>query len=512
MTKNRKSITIFLLLAGCVLFAFLPSIEFLLNFSNDDSFFYLKTAYNFSTGAGSTFDLVNKTNGYHPLWFIIISAYFFILNQFTGYSPELYYRFIIFLICIISILNLFVLKKFFDNSHPVISSKLFFLAAPLYLTFVAIRDAGMETHITCLVISTYLLVKSLEFSKLKNMIGVKCLLIALLYLSRIDFLINVIPIVIFADFILSDKESRNKFLIYSLLTLFVTVALYSASNYFFFDSISSVTGRIKNTFPDTIFLFNVERLVDPGSFTNQFIKTLFVIFVILLFITIMTSKAGRKKFNKIDFFLFALCLSSFLYILTNLFFNTHSLKEWYVAFPAFVSSILLVRIIMLYPSIHRPALTFFILIFIFYFVYTRIMNPKWDSNYYYALELKKNVNEEDRIFMIDLSGIIGYFSERKVINGDGLANSNEYWDYRLANNLGEYLKLKDVKYYSTYSTKKGHQKVNQRSGFYNDDFFAGLFGGYPFQFSSESLVLKAPYYFSHAVNSDVGFWYLFKIK
>jgi hypothetical protein len=34
----------------------------------DDTFYYFKTAVNVSRGLGSTFDGINRTNGYHPLW------------------------------------------------------------------------------------------------------------------------------------------------------------------------------------------------------------------------------------------------------------------------------------------------------------------------------------------------------------------------------------------------------------------------------------------------------------
>ncbi|MEN6548161.1 MAG: hypothetical protein ABFE07_19145 [Armatimonadia bacterium] len=34
----------------------------------DDAFYYLKTAVNIAHGYGSTFDQINQTNGYHPLW------------------------------------------------------------------------------------------------------------------------------------------------------------------------------------------------------------------------------------------------------------------------------------------------------------------------------------------------------------------------------------------------------------------------------------------------------------
>lgn len=40
-------------------------------FTRDDAYFYFKTAQNISQGLGSTFDGVNPTNGYHPLWMLV---------------------------------------------------------------------------------------------------------------------------------------------------------------------------------------------------------------------------------------------------------------------------------------------------------------------------------------------------------------------------------------------------------------------------------------------------------
>src|SRR5512143_1057888 len=40
-------------------------------FIRDDAYYYFKVAQNISEGHGSTFDGVNPTNGYHPLWMLI---------------------------------------------------------------------------------------------------------------------------------------------------------------------------------------------------------------------------------------------------------------------------------------------------------------------------------------------------------------------------------------------------------------------------------------------------------
>ena len=40
-------------------------------FTRDDAYYYFKVAQNISEGYGSTFDRINPTNGYHPLWMLV---------------------------------------------------------------------------------------------------------------------------------------------------------------------------------------------------------------------------------------------------------------------------------------------------------------------------------------------------------------------------------------------------------------------------------------------------------
>ena len=40
-------------------------------FTRDDAYYYFKVAQNISEGHGSTFDGINRTNGYHPLWMAV---------------------------------------------------------------------------------------------------------------------------------------------------------------------------------------------------------------------------------------------------------------------------------------------------------------------------------------------------------------------------------------------------------------------------------------------------------
>lgn len=513
MKNNYIRYIIFALSAAFIFFfSFYSSIEFLLNFADDDSFFYIKTAYNFSTGFGSTFDRVDMTNGYHPLWFLLLSSYFFVLNFILNFTPELYYRITVILILFINLFTIYILYLFFRNNGKKDSARQILLFIPLFLTFVAIRDFGMETHLLCLIIALYLLAKSGEVSSGNNNFIYKGILLALIFLTRIDYLFTVIPVLIITDLIVTSPKYRKKYLYVSLLALLIVTSLYFSSNWIFFNEILPVTAKVKSTFPETLLFHNIGKLLEPGAFTNQFVKTVYTFGVIVLFLILTFKKKFKNTFIKTDYFMFGVCCACFVYLLLNILINKHALKEWYVAFPAFASSLLLIRMILLFPKVYIISLTLFISMFIFMFYVTRIENPKWNSAYYYAKEIKNNTEGNDRIFMIDLSGIIGFFSERKIINGDGLINSYEYQEYLSSNNLTKYFTDRKIDYYSTYSQDNAPFEMIDSSGFYIDEKYSNTFGNYPFVFPGKDLKLKFPYYYSYIIGDGTGFWYLFKLR
>lgn len=55
-------------------------------FTRDDAYYYFKVAQNISEGRGSTFDGINRTNGYHPLW-LWINIPIFALARFDLILP-----------------------------------------------------------------------------------------------------------------------------------------------------------------------------------------------------------------------------------------------------------------------------------------------------------------------------------------------------------------------------------------------------------------------------------------
>jgi hypothetical protein len=81
-------------------------------------------------------------------------------------------------------------------------------------------------------------------------------------------------------------------------------------------------------------------------------------------------------------------------------------------------------------------------------VFSYFVGPPWA--YPYAKEMRRVTNETDTIYQYDMSGLVGFFSERRVINGDGLINSLELVRHlRAGRPLTEYLQAHAVGYYSS---------------------------------------------------------------
>lgn len=488
--------------------AFVLPFLFLLNFAHDDSFFYIKTASNLSKGIGSTFDGINLTNGYHPLYFISLVILFYIPNNIFNVSPEFLYRLVVLYHLIMIIFTMYftgkslklILKNEFNN---IVLSLLFVSLSAL----VFIRDFGLESHLACLIVSYLFYLKSKEIETGKDNIMDKSVLLALLFLTRTDFLYSVIPLVLAADIFTEAK--RKKYIITSLSVLFITVAIYYLSNYISFGHFGTVSGKVLNAFPVVLIKSNLNTLIsDPAKLYNQFIRIIFLFFSTVLFLIFyLRLKNKDDKSKKYYLLLLSFGAGSIIFTLFHLLFNNYSIREWYMTLPVFVSSVMITAIVSGKKIINYITLILSLIVLIYFFYGSRISNYKYDSGYDYAKALEQIVREDESVYQIDYCGVTGFFSNRNIINGDGLINSFSYQEYMKNGRIGEYLEKLNVKYYSTYSANN-----ILKDSVYIDDNFSDKINGKVFIFDKSSLVLEKPFRWNHIAFDMEGKWYLFKFK
>ena len=158
-------------------------------FTRDDAYYYFKTAQNISEGLGSTFDGINLTNGYHPLWMLICIP-IFALARFNLILPL---RVLLLILAVMravtAILLYHLLKK--NLSNPIA------ILAALYWAFSyrlhgLIYQQGLETGLGFLCVFWFLTLIQ-RFDEDRKTASVKPIQIAflgfaaaLVMLSRLD--------------------------------------------------------------------------------------------------------------------------------------------------------------------------------------------------------------------------------------------------------------------------------------------------------------------------------------
>lgn len=134
----------------CVVFAAFPTvyIPFLgqnnwMLYVDDDFFYYLKTATNLAHGHGSTFSEV-PTNGYHPLWFILIAAVSSLSSNRSELPIVIFLSVSIFAATLITYVMSRHLLRTLNTNSLVISA----LAALVALSAFRLYLGGMEIVLT----------------------------------------------------------------------------------------------------------------------------------------------------------------------------------------------------------------------------------------------------------------------------------------------------------------------------------------------------------------------------
>ncbi len=494
---------------------FTIDITSLINFAHDDSFYYLKTAFNFSTGNGSSFDTINPTNGYHPLYFWILSLYFFIINLFVNTSPELLFRFVCVLHLIIVIIIIYLISEIiricYDKNFSKNNKYSNIITYSVLFGTILIRDIGTESQLTVLLllILYFLVLKKNNFNfSYKLILG---FVISLLLLSRTDLLyVFFIPLMIFYTY---RKGVTDLFKKYFIIFIFVLVAVIIniSYNYLVDGSIFSVSHLIVNSFPQILLLENIKSLyTETGSYIS-FLKLLMLLFLFIVSLFIYSKQKSTIRFDRCFLFSTLLAIGSLLFCFQHLAFNKFGLRSWYMAIPSICIVLLIINIfqkVRIKKTYLKYLMFVTVVIISIYFLIIRVFNNKFMYVYLYSKEIEKITDVNDRIFQIDFSGIAGFFSSRKIINGDGLINSMEYYRYLKGNDVSKFLKEKNVKYYSFYVYKNYQEDDEYIYDYSFKDFSNGIF----FKIRKKDIILKFIYHYEYLLENNIGNWYLVKLN
>lgn len=131
-------------------------------FKRDDAYYYFKVAQNISEGLGSTFDGINLTNGYHPLWMIVCIP-IFALARFDLILPLRVLLMVVAGIHAASAVMIYRLVKS-NLSRAVAILAAVFWAFNIYIHY-TVYEFGLETPLVVLTV-VYFINKLSQFERI----------------------------------------------------------------------------------------------------------------------------------------------------------------------------------------------------------------------------------------------------------------------------------------------------------------------------------------------------------
>lgn len=452
-------------------------------FMNDDAFYYIQTARIFAHSGFSSFDGIHHTNGYQPLWFLVCVPVFWLFPQ-GGETPI---RVLVALQVLASAGGLMVLTNALRRIWG--SGLALLVAAGVFAVVYRLVTNGLESGLLVLayslVVADYLAIMKrsvdsvtpLQWARLGTLLG-------LLFLTRTDqfFVLVTVPtaLVIRA---LKDKTGRAQLspaLLGLGVPMVVMVSGYLILNLAQTGHLMPVSGAVKLYFSDTRRAAEVQSS-GLGDFTVTVRNLLWMIrapklsvlvSAVLIWPLVIIRWLGRERpsglrahplDDLVHFWPFFAAATALWLFYGIRFFGDMTSTPWYYIPHAILLGITagaslrlgLQRIWHRAISLRKPSAVHWLLrpsvnpgqpaglrvgVALLVFLLTsgalslrqfRTINQKPEGFNYHlyqgALWAREHTAKHTKIWSMS-AGILGYFSERTVVNTDGLANSYDFLD------------------------------------------------------------------------------------
>ncbi len=449
--------------------------------SSDDSYYYFRIAQNIASGYGSTFDLINKTNGYQPLvlWFLVIIYKIFGNNIFL---PVILSQLILAFVSTLSAYLTFkFIKRVSGSEFSALFAAIFIFLNPV---IIAINFKSLETNFywLFLIISFLYYDKYLRNSEVLNLnLFVFGILIALASFSRLDGGFYIVAFVLYILF--SKKELWKKKIEKTLYVgigfsvLFIPYLLYNLKS---FGNPVPISGRAKvfhnhrmvlsqvgDYFSFDFLKYELRRFIFPFNFdlfANRGFGlfeqiAVYIVIVVFILLVVMFLKSGyvKRALGQLKGFGFVPLFLLFHYSFYTLYFWEY---RFYYFLPEFlVISILLSMIINEWmkdkfnnqTKVQWKIIVLMIIIFVLGGFKIFTAQHEQTLAFKTAQWIKENI-DRNRIMASANTGILSYFTQMRFINLDGMVNNDELLE---AYKEGEkayldYLKKKNVEYIVDY--------------------------------------------------------------
>jgi hypothetical protein len=473
-----------LYLLALLLVAFTWSPGQLLYFTLDDGFFYMKTAHNVSQGLGFTFDGFNPTDGYHHLYMWLLSG----VDRVVPLEGTAGLRVVLVLHGALIFAGCLAISRLLAD---VLSIPWRAAAVALVVASQMFFNVGTEAPLLFLLGMTFL---SLVARQQQTLIGrdgstsnlglAVAASSALICLARSDAALFVLGpgFTLLAWHALGGRRDAVASTLLAVILPAVAVEVLGAAyNLVQHGHATTVSAYIKNDFPD---VFDNSWLANkPLAMQFRMLAPVAVSLAMLLLLAVQLKTSrwsdARATFAVVwagaNLYVIAYAATLYLFTTGEGSVGAAGVQSWYFVLTMAVFAIDLVyfvhfaanrlpsvaflprRLLPAYARFYAAAplvlLALVLLASTVHFARTRAASNAVDirdDSAEAAEWLRLNTPSDARVYVIDYSGVVGYFSERSVVNGDGLINSWEYLEAVQAGRLEGWLAEHRVDYFAVF--------------------------------------------------------------
>lgn len=509
-TESKYKIGLIIIVSIIYLIAIFSSEYYVADwFSTDDAFYYFKTADNIIKGLGSTFDGISKTNGYHPLWMIILIP-LFLFSKIGLFLPL---RLIIVVQLGLALLTIIVLFDFLRSQIPIYLSALISLMWVLLKPIFEVATNGTESILNgfsltlfWVMFSKFLLSSDRNKYQSKK-VGLLGIAAVLAVFSRLDnvFFITIFGIWLGLSYLLGQKrkfslEHIKDLLIIELsyfLPITLLLSLYLVWNKLTIGSLMPLSGQVKKFWgelpmtvygsrvngigeflaemfsrdqgPWNLFFAPFYKLVD--SFTVSYLHGTRTVSLGLILIPVMafilgfiiSKKWAIAKKRIVEWSIIPLFLATLVHFSYYKVFGYLASRDWYWVGGSFliimIIAVVLENVILAIADI-KVINTHFLSVLIVFVIGILIIKPhlgsslsrltnRSDPTHYY---LQKSAWLEQRTGPQSIIGMTGagttayFIKDRVIMNLDGLVNSEEYFNDLKDGTVDRFLEQNEVAY------------------------------------------------------------------
>jgi len=421
----------------------------------DDAYYYLNTARNIVLGFGVTFDRMNPTNGFHPLWMLCLLPVFALFPNTVDAPVRLVSGGLVAMAGVTAWLAFQTIREWFGR--PVAAIMVPVLGVPVIANHML---NGMETGLLLLLLCAAIRLDQgwgvLAASASVGRSVLFGLLLGLVFLSRLDSVF--IICCVFAAWGMQYVRRPTPTGLRGILAAAGACGLLGASfvvwNLCTFGHAMPISGAIKSSFP--VPSLSVKTFRSLGVVFHGFvvIGTLSVLAWEHYRSSTRTEMSSTKRIH-IPVMLAALWFGSAMHLAYEVLFTKWGLEWWH--FASHVPGLLFLAALLVWSLITRlsPAWvrvcigSVALLVVVAVSSETKVRGDHHEPWLKAARWARANT-VEDSVFAMTDSGLFGYFSGRRTVNLDGVINSYGFQKALGEGRLDEFLARSRVTHLADY--------------------------------------------------------------